>query len=226
MKIEGLKDKNNDKDQGNDFVGKNFLLISLEEKKAKKIADAINSETARKILDHLSRKDSTESEMSKELGIPISTVHYNLKQLQEAHLVTVDEFHYSKKGKEVNHYSLANKYIIIAPKHDRSNFMEALKKVMPVAIITAGVAAIMQAFQSFGINLMANRNAVPEAAPMMAKTASDAADSAAGTMMAESADATALAMQQTTETSIIGYFLIGSLAVIIIYFIYEWVRKK
>ena len=110
MKVEGRVEK----EKKDEPMNNNFLLISLEEKKAKKIAEAINNETSRKILDALAKKDHTESELSKELGIAISTIHYNLKQLMEANLIVVDEFHYSSKGKEVNHYKLANKYIILS----------------------------------------------------------------------------------------------------------------
>ena len=96
---------------------KSFLLVSLKENKAKELAQAIANESCRKILDYLADKeDATETEISSKLNIPISTVHYNLKQLLAGSLVVVDEFHYSEKGKEVNHYKLANKYIIIAPK--------------------------------------------------------------------------------------------------------------
>ena len=214
------------KDKKGDFVDKNFLLISLEEKKAKKIAEVINNDTARKILDQLAQKDSTESELSKELGIPISTVHYNLKQLQDAQLVTVEEFHYSQKGKEVNHYTLANKYIIIAPKSSDGKFIEALRKVLPVAIITAIVGGVMTIlnFLSTATNFSARSNIV-----------TIAADQAAPKMMAapEAAPLGATATNAAQEVSrpfmqsqAVAYFLIGAVAVLIIYFIYEWVRKE
>src|SRR3989338_10912894 len=94
-----------------------FLLVSLKEDKAKELAQVISNESCRKILDYLAEKeDATESEISKDLQFPISTVHYNLQHLMKAGIINVDEFHYSEKGKEVNHYKLANKYIIIAPK--------------------------------------------------------------------------------------------------------------
>ena len=95
---------------------KNFLLLSLEDSKIKKVSNVISNESCRKILDYLSGKDATESEIAEKLSIPISTVHYNLQQLMETGLISAEEFHYSEKGKEVSHYKLANKYIIIAPK--------------------------------------------------------------------------------------------------------------
>ena len=73
-----------------------FLLVSLSENKAKQLAQVISNETCRKILDYLADKDATESELSEKLDIPISTVHYNLHQLQKGSLVVVEEYHYSE----------------------------------------------------------------------------------------------------------------------------------
>ena len=92
-----------------------FLLVSLEESQSKKLAQVISNNSSRRILAYLTNKNATESELSKKLNMPISTIHYNLKHLIKAGLVDAKEYHYSEKGKEVNHYSLAKKYIIIAP---------------------------------------------------------------------------------------------------------------
>ena len=73
-----------------------LLLINLNEQKTKKISEIISSNTSRKILDYLADKDDTEQNISKNLNIPISTVHYHLQKLVEAQLVIIEEFHYSK----------------------------------------------------------------------------------------------------------------------------------
>ena len=87
---------------------KNLILLSLEDNKINKIANVVSNESCKKILDFLANKEySTESELAEKLSIPISTVHYNLQQLMDSGLVTVDEFHYSEKGREVNRYKLA-----------------------------------------------------------------------------------------------------------------------
>ena len=79
-----------------------FLLVSLKEDKAKELAQVISNESCRKILDYLSeRQHVTETELAQKLNVPISTVHYNLQHLMKAGIVTVDEFHYSEKGREV-----------------------------------------------------------------------------------------------------------------------------
>jgi DNA-binding transcriptional ArsR family regulator len=163
-----------------------FLLVSLKESKAKKLAQVISNETSRKILDHLAENEATESELAKKLRLPISTVHYNLKCLMDGGLVTVEEFHYSEKGKEVNHYKLANKYIIIAPK-STYGIKERLKSVLPVALLTGATAGIIQFVQnsrvgSFGAAKLASENvarevmteSVPAASSVMHKAIADA----------------------------------------------------
>src|SRR3990167_3827696 len=99
------------------MASKNFLLVSLDESKAKQLAQIVSNDLCRKMLDYLAsrEKGATESEIAEALGIPLSTAHYNLRQLLQGGIVKAAEFHYSKKGREVLHYSLANKYIIIAP---------------------------------------------------------------------------------------------------------------
>jgi DNA-binding transcriptional ArsR family regulator len=209
-----------------DFVDKNFLLISLEEAKAKTIAEVINNATARKILDHLAKKDCSESELSAELDIPISTIHYNLKQLQTANLVVVEEFHYSKKGKEINHYRLANKYIIIAPKSSDGRFIEALRKVLPVAVIIVAVGAVMTMINLLaGTSMQASKAASVasnQAAPRLMTAAAPTANQAAGVAATNVAEVSRPFMQ----SNIAAYILIGALAVIIIYFLYEFMRKR
>ncbi len=111
----------------------NFILLSLKEEESKKLAQIISNDTSRKILDALSEKESTESDLARRLGIPISTVHYNLQALVKGKLVEADEYHYSKKGKEILHYKLANKYVIIAPK-STFGIKEKLRKILPVGI--------------------------------------------------------------------------------------------
>jgi DNA-binding transcriptional ArsR family regulator len=200
----------------------NFLLVDLSEKKTKKLAETITSDTSRKILNYLVEKDDSEANIAKELKIPISTVHYHLQKLQEAGLVMVEEFHYSKKGREINHYKLANKYIIIAPKKI-SGLKEKLKGILPVAVVSVGIAAVIKLFTgSFGrmgtFEASAKMSAEPimEAAPMLADTA------------VESYKAMNCLPQSSPDIGL--WFLVGSMSAIVIYLIVmlikEWRKKK
>jgi len=130
------------------MANKNFILLSLEDAKIKKVSNVISNDSCRKILDYLSDKEATETEIAQNLQIPISTVHYNLQQLMETGLIEIKEFHYSEKGKEVNHYKLANKYIIIAPKKT-FGIKERLKAILPVALMIGASALVLQYFQKF-----------------------------------------------------------------------------
>ena len=119
-----------------------FLLVNLNEPRTKKLAETITSDTSRRILDHLTEKEDTEANIAQLLQLPISTVHYHLQKLKEAGLVLVEEFHYSKKGREVSHYKLANKYIIIAPK-GVSGLREKLKTILPTVALAAGISVLI-----------------------------------------------------------------------------------
>lgn len=164
------------------MADKKFIMLSLEEKETKKIANVIGSETCRKILDHLATKEATATELSEKLTIPLSTVTYNIQQLVDTGLVSADEFHYSQKGKEVLHYKLANKYIIISPRAV-VGLKDTLKKILPVAAISAGAAGIVQLVHQYvtlgqyglgsdGAMMYAESDALMQSAPIaMMKTA-------------------------------------------------------
>ncbi len=121
---------------------KQFLFVDLNDNKLKSLGETITSETSRKILNYLVGKEDTEAKIAESLGLPISTAHYHLQKLQQAGLVRVDEFHYSQKGREVNHYKLVHEYIIIGPQ--RAGLSERLRAVLPMALISLGIAAVIQ----------------------------------------------------------------------------------
>jgi len=230
-----------------------FLLVSLEENESKALAQVMSNDTARKILDLLSKKESaTETDVAKDLKLPLSTAHYNLQALVKANLVKAEEFHYSEKGKEVNHYSLANKIIIIAPKNARTeSFKDKLKSILPISIIVLAVGGVIHLFNklmlkaSFGsANLMA-------AAPAMADYAARGADVAEKAVVPAAEEGANLLMtvagaaqnvtenitqnitepvaqpaiqviQQTPPTNIALWFVIGAAFTIILLIIWYW----
>ena len=95
----------------------------------------------------------------------------------DAGLVSADEFHYSKKGKEISHYKLANKYIIIAPKKTLG-LKEKLKNIFPVVLVVSGAALVIQYLSKPSV-------IVPQVQPMVAK--SFESSTAAAPMMAGTA---------------------------------------
>jgi DNA-binding transcriptional ArsR family regulator len=201
-----------------------FLLVSLSESKAKELAQAITNETCRKILDYLAEKDATESELAEKLILPISTVHYNLQQLQKGNLVTVEEFHYSQKGKEINHYKLANKYIIIAPK-STYGIKEKLKSILPVALIIAVGTLIIQFVSIIGSTARNAPMTLSEAAPIVGSKTADQAASYSKEIVQETTNSI-VSSNQSILSNIALWFLIGAVSSLIIYLIVGWIRNK
>ncbi len=199
-------------------MAKNFLLLSLEDSQAKKVANIVSNDSCRKILDYLSEREATESELAAKLNIPISTVHYNLQQLMDAKLIESEEFHYSPKGREVNHYKLANKYIIITPKKV-TGITQKLKSILPVGLIALGAAGIIQLVSKY---LGSTPPAQPEMIQIAAKSAplEAAFDEAAAAMM-PAAEVTPVIWQ-----NIALWFLLGAAFALLLYVAISAIRKK
>lgn len=187
---------------------KNFLLLSLDDLQAKKVANIVGNDSCRKILDYLAEKEATESELSKSLSIPISTIHYNLQQLMDAKLIDSEEFHYSPKGREVSHYRLANKYIIITPKKV-TGIKQKLRSILPTVLIAMGAAGIIQLVSKYS-------SQAPVMETMAAKTAT-----------ADMAFAMAAPVSQTPiwqSTAL--WFLIGAVFALAAYSIIRLIKKE
>lgn len=229
-----------------------FLLLSLKEEKAKKIANAISNPSCRQILDYMAEKDDvTETQIAKELNLPISTVHYNLQNLIKAGIIKAEEYHYSQKGREVNHYKLANRYIIIAPK-TTYGIKEKLKTILPVVLLTALGAGFIQIFSKYFVRggftkqLTTVKETVVREAIVGAEKAVDKSVTIAGEVAtAATGEAVPLAAPEilenvtnitstTTTTSIPPsplanitlWFVIGAVFAIALYMIISRIRKQ
>jgi DNA-binding transcriptional ArsR family regulator len=220
----------------------NFLLVDLKDKKTQKLAETITSLTSRKILDCLAEQDGTKSEISKKLNVPLPTVSYHLQKLQEAELVISKEFSYSKKGRVVDHYSLANKYIIIAPKKV-SGLKQKLQGILPVAIISLGISVVLKV-----ITLIQNKTYIGEFTDIrnlgtietftspVAMVAEESAAVAGDMAIEASPELFRTTIDTTTQTAVQSqpdialWFFLGSFVAIILYililFVKEWLVKR
>jgi DNA-binding transcriptional ArsR family regulator len=151
---------------------KDLLVLNLKEHKSKKLAQVISSDTCRRVMDALSEKEYTASELAKNLNIPLSTIHYNLEQLVSSGLVIADEFHYSKKGKEILHYKLASKYIVIT---SRPSFeiTEKLKAFLPAILIMMLLATGLHFYPFASENKSAGMLRVADEVSMVAYVEND-----------------------------------------------------
>ena len=108
-----------------------YILVSLEDEKAGKLANVLASKTSKRILDLLAEKELSESEIAKELKMPLNTADYNIKNLLKTGLIEEKRHFWSVKGKKIPVYKLANKYIVISPKKSRK-----ITGILPVVIIS------------------------------------------------------------------------------------------
>lgn len=199
------------------MTDESFLLVSLNEEKAKKLAQVLSNDTARKILDYLSKKDLvTETQIAKALKLPLSTVHYNLQHLVKSDLVNDEHFTYSEKGKQISHYSLSNKYVIIAPKKTEQ-LKEKLKKFLPVIFVTTTASLLIKYFWQPTLLKSFSKN-------VMTSYAEDAAVAGAD-MLARAPAVQEISATSNQEFAI--WFLFGSVFALLIYFIWaEIILKK
>ncbi len=186
-----------------------FLLVNLEDEKSKSLANVISSDSARKILNILSEKPLSESDISKRLKIPLPTVDYNIKQLLDSKLVEVHDFLWSDKGKKVNYYKLSNKLIIISPGKTPIGFFDKLKDLIPV-VVFGGLASIgIYVYQNYFLNL---QKEVP-----MLKSA---------TLMQASEVASTSFETTTSNFNYALWFFIGFISFLVLYLIYYKFKKK
>lgn len=97
------------------------LNISIDDERLKNIAEAVTNKTCKKILDLLTTKELTTTDISKELKVPINTIDYNIKKLLNTGLIEKKSFWWSVKGKKMPTYTVSNKQIIISPKKISQN---------------------------------------------------------------------------------------------------------
>lgn len=110
-------------------------MVSLNDKEAQCLSEVLGNKTCRKILDLLSEKELTGTDIAKELKIPLNTAGYNLKKLIDSRLIETESHFWSVKGKRIPVYKISNKSIVISPKSNK------IKTFLPVALIIAGLTA-------------------------------------------------------------------------------------
>ena len=99
-------------------MAENYIALEINNPKTKEIAETISNPTCKKILNALTEKEMSESDLSQELSIPLNTIGYNIKKLLDSSLIEKSKsFFWSVKGKKIPTYKLSNKKIIILPKY-------------------------------------------------------------------------------------------------------------
>jgi DNA-binding transcriptional ArsR family regulator len=111
------------------------LIIPLSSTKIKAIAQALSNETAVKLLQVLAEKPMSAKELSDHLGLPLTTVKYNIDELLAAELVKVEFVRLSSKMREMKYYAAVKRALIFAPEKDEKSAIVLLKKLFPSFVV-------------------------------------------------------------------------------------------
>ena len=125
---------------------KKLVVTPLNE--CKQINQVLANDTARKILDIVSDESLSSSQISKRLTIPLTTVEYNIKRLQDVGLVKIDKKKWSEKGRVVKFYVPQEKFIVLAPKMRRAQVIQTLRKMLPFVGLIAVISVIIEFFST------------------------------------------------------------------------------
>ncbi len=136
-----------DPSHSDDVGGEKILILPLG-KESKKITQALSNDSARQVLELLTDKPMSASEIAEELNIPLTTVKYNLDALIESGLTVVKQTKWSTKGRKIKIYAPAHKLIVVVPdKTDRKSVVDILRRYLGVLLGAAVVSGIIEVWQ-------------------------------------------------------------------------------
>lgn len=158
------------------------LVLSLRSGKAKKLAHAIANERCQSIISYIAEHEGVSaSQVAKALNLSISTVHYNIGVLKKAGLIKADEYHYSEKGRMVDHLSLVRRVVVLSPFQDTWDDIKQIAPVVLIALVGAGVWTWTRVGQFGTAAAQVAQDAAPQAEMLMRSVPAGAADGVAAT---------------------------------------------
>ncbi len=150
-----------------------LLILPLGEE-SKKITQVISNDTARQIIELLADAPLSASDIAERLQAPLTTITYNLENLESVGLVKVERIRYSEKGREVKIYAPVRKLIVVVPeKTDKKSVADVLRKYLGVILAAVLASSLIEFFmrsakvvQTYDYSL----NEVPVPPPVIAPT--------------------------------------------------------
>ena len=117
-----------------------YIMLDINDERAGKIADVLQNKTCKRILLYLAEHEANEVDLVKNLNIPATTVHYDIKKLLDADFVVSLRSFWSVKGKKMPVYKISDKKIVISPR----NSLGTVKLLITLALtgLAAGVVKL------------------------------------------------------------------------------------
>jgi predicted transcriptional regulator len=132
------------------------LILPLNEG-SKKITQILSNDKAMRVLEILTDKPMSATDVAEKLAMPLTTIKYNLDALVEVDLIKVKQTKWSKKGREIKIYEPVQKFIVVAPgsiQKDKSTVLSMLKKYLGLvagAVFAATGLEALARSRGFGI---------------------------------------------------------------------------
>ncbi len=192
---------------------KSSISIDLDDPRTAKIADVISNKTTKKILSLMAEKELSQTELSKTLGIPLNTIEYNIKKLEEAGLIEkTKDFFWSTKGKRIHRFKVSNKTIIISPK-------SLIRGVIPTIIITGILALIIKFFLSAqSTHVFQEQTALKDSVYAAGSTVEKSVN------IPEAASSFLPAISSNQNTWL--WFLLGAFSALLIFLVWNFIRNR
>ena len=120
-----------------------FETISVDDEKAKELAQILMNEKSLAILKLLQEKTLSLSEIAKELDLPLSTVSYHIDKMVKVGLVEVVGKKYGKRLQEVKLYRASPKPILLLPRKVsiKDRILRTFEKIQIISLSIAGLIA-------------------------------------------------------------------------------------
>ena len=141
-------------DNETDSRDEKLLILPLGDE-SKKITQVISNDTARLIIELLADAPLTASDISERLHAPLTTIIYNLENLENVGLVSVEKIKYSEKGRVVKVYTPVRKIIVVVPeKTDRRSVADLLRKYLGVILAAVFASGMIELFMKPKTSIM------------------------------------------------------------------------
>lgn len=120
-----------------------YLMLDLNDENSQEIAEIMTNKTCKLILNFLVEKDGSETDISRDLKLPLNTIDYNVKKLLKNGLIEkTKDYFWSVRGKKIPMYKIANKKILISTK-------PRFKGILPAMLISGLVAVGIRQFVNY-----------------------------------------------------------------------------
>ena len=129
------------------YQGDEKLIILPLGEESRKMTQVISNDTARQILELLADAPLSASDIAQSLQIPLTTIAYNLENLESVGLIKIDKIKYSEKGREVKIYAPVRKLIVLLPeKTDKKSVGDMLRKYLGVILAAVFASGLIELF--------------------------------------------------------------------------------